>query len=620
MRKIRGLGQRAAVGLPAVTLLLLTRMAPKSTRTGGPRTPKRLRLLALSAAMASALGAFTIVPQARADVVPTITFVADNLPASMVNAHWNLETGTGDAGLNWIPLASGTVPAGGMLNIPVALSAASQTVNNHFMLVLLQPLGASQALLGNALVGLLPTDLFDGNTVPLTPIINQVTMYATDAEAAAASSCPSCTPSSNPGYLGRAAAYNASLQQSFTSSTPTGSASSAPALQPAVGSNFSVWSPYQWQPQQILQNPLVLVDTPSPLPSMWGPQSSPGGSVGTLVGPLNPLDPLGGGGPSSNPPCPLTQACVAGAAARPTGDCQQSTSWWSGTTTKDCVDDGQDIHADAFRGWSNKVPGLRNQFVEHYGFGQAWDNGYRTQKGPFSVNEQTTRQYGQTSDINFLYRGDCWSPAQPGDNTSQCSGQGWDTNWGEDSWRWEKHTVYECDTGSCNQTTFEILFDNVFNGGNTTVQINELTGDGAAPAQLKTGYFGANYARWTPDTDKETKLQDAIKTSNGTEIDISFSDSYGGFNADGGQNFKSSDTITTENDQGNHQWFRGPASGNPWAGGYVDYDGNHQTWQWDYWTCYFNSKYIGATSASQVFTGNTQCWDYSQAGGYPDGV
>jgi hypothetical protein len=562
----------------------------------------RTRATILSAiALAVAAGAASAVPITTAAQVPaSVSFVVGNIPATLANGHWELETGEGNLGLKWITLSSGTIPTGGGLTIPIALDTAMETVNDHFMLVMSLRIDQDHAYLGNALVGFPKTHLVAGAAINLTPIVNEVPVYHDAASAAGATSCPSCVPSDNPGGV-----------------LAPGNTAPSTAARPPAASTVSI-------PSVDMQNNAWTVMVPYgaahpggdnvglPIPCI-GPPSDCYGPLGPYVGPVTG----GSGSGLPNPPstCPVTDGCVtANEVPQANGSCNN----YNGLEkqSSDCVTDSYDFSAETFRGWSNKVPGDTDVYMVHNDYEQSWENGYRTQRGPFSSNGNTSESYSGGSDITYQKRGDCWSPTQSGDdNPSLCTGTGWDANLGQDTWRWERHTTRTCYSGGgCNdQSVYEVLFPRTFNGGNDVSYQNSTVGDDVRPGIITNSGYGPDWARWNPDTSKETRLGSSATVQNGVSIDVNFTHSFGGtYSADGGQMYEGSETDTKYANQGNLYTFRGPASGLPWMGYFFNYDGNHRPWQWEYWTCQFNNGYVGAMNETELYQGNTQCWDASQ--------
>lgn len=300
--------------------------------------------------------------------------------------------------------------------------------------------------------------------------------------------------------------------------------------------------------------------------------------------------------------CAVDNACGAATpVARNPGQCDNNIGLFS--QTSNCTIDAQEISGvDAFRGFSDRVPGDTDTFKVHSDYQQQWDNGWRANAGPFGLNGHTSRQYGASFDITYALRGDCWTSNQPGDDTGLCDSTGTNDNMGQDSWRWEKHVLYECDLGGCGATPYEILFNDSFDGGNDQLYLHDVTSEGKDPAQITAGTWG-RWARYQPDTSLETRLQSSTTVGNGAEVSINFPSSYGG------ATWSSNVVDQAYNNIGNAYHFRGPGSGLPWMGYYYDYDGNHSPWQYEYWSCEFAPGWIGATTQSQVFQGTTQCWE-----------
>ena len=572
-----------------------------STTSGCLTRALRWRVTLLSAtALAVAAGAINAAPITTAAQVPaSVSFVVSGIPTTLTNGHWQLETGVGNLGLKWITLSSGVVPTGGELTIPLALDTAMQTVNDHFMVVMSQRIDQDNAYFGNALIGFPKTDLVAGAAFDMTPVVNEVPVYHDSASALAATSCPNCVPSGNPGGV-----WAPNNTAPSTAAQPPAPATAAIGTQNGA---VYAWVPY-WaaHPGSGTDGGVGL-----PVPCI-GPPSDCYGPLGPVVGPFT----NGSGGGIPNPPstCPVTGGCVtADEAAQATGTCNNNTDF--DQQSSDCVTDAYDMNAEVFRGWSNKVPGDTDVYKVHDQYEQSWQNGYRTARGPFSFNGSTSEAYTGGTDITYQKRGDCWSPTAPGDDSSSlCTGTGWDSNWGQDTWRWERHTTQTCYTGGgCNdQSVFEVLFSTTFNGGNDISYQNSTVGDDIRPGLITNGAYGPDWARWNPDSSKETRLGSSATIQNAVTLDITFSHSFGGTNQDGGETYSGSQTDTKYANQGNLFTFRGPASGLPWMGYFFNFDGNHRPWQWEYWNCQFNNQYVGAMNEEEVYQGNTQCWDASQ--------
>jgi hypothetical protein len=549
------------------------------------------------------------VPPTDAAPVPSITFTLTSIPAYMINAHYELQTGLGVEGLDWTTLAAGTVPADTSLVVPVTLADALRTVNQHFMVVLSQRVDIDHAFLGNALLGVEKTNLVAGANFTAVPVVNEVHIYHSAEAMAAATTCPSCQPEANPGHV--LAPGGTAPTQATAVSVPSAAPPPLVAAQPATPPQVNVPRGDGPPPGNLPDDGRVSL----PIPFLWGPGGTALGPVQPIVGPVLPQQ--GGGVPGAPSTCPVTGGCVSSASmsSQPVGSCSRGSSISPDGYIRDCVTKAYDFAVEAFRGWSNHEPGSRDDYLVHNGYQQTWDNGYRVQAGPFQLDNSTSRTYGGGNDVTWLRRGDCWDPTQPGDDPlSQCTGFGWATNWGQDAWRWEKHSYEQCggapESGNdgCWFADYEIVFETAWNGGNDQVTNNSQTGDQARPSAITSNAYGGDWARWNPDTDKERRLYTSAKFSSGAISDITFPESFGH------ATFYSTETDTTSDLQGNHMWFRGPASGNPWAGLWYDYDGNHQTWQWEYWSCQFNSQYIGAMSESDLYATDTRtaCWDARQ--------
>jgi len=545
-----------------------------------------------------------------------VTFQLPTVDSRLTGGTWELRTESVAGGLlTWSVLASGDVPTpGGSLTIPVSpasvppLDPALPLGSEVFMLELFEPADGSHAIVGNGLEVRPASQVVAGSTIAFHPVVDEVPTYPSAAAAEAASGCPTCQPSQDPGNL---PATDASGNQVFnpqSSALPTGAPASRPSTPTTAGTDFYLYTPHQ--------NPdSISVGAP------W-PQGPSGGPVNpALQGVTNAI-------PSSPPCLPATCVVAAGSQAQPVGQCN---SYSQGAATHyNCVSDAYNFAVASFRGWANKTAGMVDTFSEDYAYTQGWDNGYRDQAGPFSNSGTASIEYTSGGTITWDTDGDCWSgsstnpstspatggngPSSTGDSPEPCGYDGWWSTWGNDTWRWEKHDDTICGGAdpTCTTITYESLFDYVNNGGNQYNPNNGMTGDLMQPSNVHqaSNPYG-DWAEYIPSSNASTLyFENSSKNSNSASIDISYSDSFSN------TQFDSSMTNTTSNKVSNTYTFRGPNQGLPWGGDYWAYDGatpqsGWSPWAWRFWTCSFNTGYWGALDSSEAGGATTQCWDYT---------
>ena len=590
--------------------MALTSKAPKLTWSA------RTRASLCFAGLFGSTAIWLTVP-AHADVAPVFNFAVNGLTdPRMVGARWVLQTQTGSG---WSVVSHGIVPTGDSFAIQLPLQTVAATVDNGFALLLTQPEDDTHMLVGVGMEARPADQVAAGGTITFNPVVLEAparkhafgtppipedetllndgptspTMFGSTGGSSPSSSTPSAAQAPTPSCtLSCPSTDSSSL---WTPDDPCGidlSQQSLPPNCPVPGVPLpEPWGPGDGNPYEALPVPT----TPSP------PQAFLPNSVNCLISGCDPTANVATQDTSN----PQPQA---------DGQCSSDTTWWSGTSEKDCTTASSQTNLDTFRGWSNRVPGDAVQPSEDYSYTETLDIGYRVQAGPFSISGGKDSEYTSGGTINFAFRGDCWNPPQPGDNCSSFGGYGWWSHWGQDLWRWEHHTIDHCDVSDCYSSDYELVWDVANSGGNDTSQQNALNGEGERPLDVKNGADGAA-GHWNPDTGTQTKyLETSTKYSFAASFELSWNKAFGG-----SVKFDASASDKTYRKFYNAITLRGPNTGLPWMGGWYDYDGNYTPhWGWDFWTCYYRPGWSGGAMAqSDAITSTYPCWDYTAAGSPP---
>lgn len=516
---------------------------------------RRVRLLVAIIMTTIAFPLPAVADLGAVDAAPSFTFTQEvdrRLAGS--DAKWVLSTDVGPDGTIPLILSSGVMPKTGRHEVSIPLSEAAETTSLLFSLNIFGPTADGHRYQGGASEGIDRSDLTAGRSIAFrAPIVDRVPVYDSTAEAVHNSGCSDCTESSTP-----------ALPES-----------------------------------ELRVQPLLLA---VPEQGVLKPPDAP-----PLAEPIAPLAPV-------VPPtaCESTNTCgqsqKVGASSAAAGSETECSRGFGTPYPKVCTIASRNIAVGAaFRGFPNRVPGDNDVFKVRRNNQQKWDNGYRVQAGPFSVNGSTKRTEDVGFDINYRLRGDCWDPPQPGDDVGFCDGIGYHNAVGDDTWRWRKREYSNCmfiifvGERCFGSSTAEELFQTSFNGGSTTRYLYYLNGWGKRPSQIRNHTWG-NKAVYVGDTTLETKRSSTVVVANGVAVSVTAPESYGS------STFTSSEETQTTNLIGNLTKFRGSGFGLPWGGNYLVYDGGYSLFKYEYWSCEFAPGWIGATQESQVFTGNTQCW------------
>ncbi|MGI8407697.1 MAG: hypothetical protein ACR2L3_04230 [Actinomycetota bacterium] len=492
------------------------------------------------------------------DDLPSIMFTQEiDTRLAGSDANWVLSTDIWPDATMPLILASGVMPTTGrLLQVSIPLSEAVKTTSSFFSLNIFGPIVDGHRYQSGASEGVDRSELTAGRSIAFAePVVDRVPVYASAEEAAHASGCNDCFPSPSPAI-------------------PESELTAQPLLMAP--------------PEQGIIEP----------PDAALPGTGLAGASAPLVPPT---------ACESTNSCGESQKVGSSSAAAASGtECSRG---FGTPYTRVCTIASYNIAVGAaFRGFPNKVPGDNDVFKVHRNNKQKWDNGYRVNAGPFTVNGSTVRTEDVGFDINYRLRGDCWNPPQPGDDVGYCDGTGYHNAVGDDTWRWRKREYSSClfilfFGESCfGSSTAEELFQTSFNGGSTTRYLYFKNSWGKRPSQIKNGSWG-NKAVYVGDTTLETNRSSTVSNANGASISVNFPQSYGS------QTFTSSEETQTTNLIGNLTRFRGSGSGLPWGGNYLVYDGGYSLFKYEYWSCEFAPGWIGATDESQVFNGNTQCWN-----------
>lgn len=257
----------------------------------------------------------------------------------------------------------------------------------------------------------------------------------------------------------------------------------------------------------------------------------------------------------------------------------------------------------AFRGWWGRSQGVRNVFKVETGTTQRWQNGYRASAGAFGVSGTTDRYVAKDNGggqaDTWPQRGDCWDPPAPGDDPV-CSFIGFDTAYGRDTWRWEKHQHVNpaCSFATCVPFIYEEehLNQRFYVGGTEQPGHFGPVSYYYKPSEIRAGQLG-NWARYLPGSQLDTFLNTAVEYSNSASFSVSESESFTGeVSFTSSMVHQRSAKVTTT------QKFR-PANELAFMDGYYRYDGNHSFFQWEYWSC----EWAPGWSGPQDYT---NCWNF----------
>ena len=445
----------------------------------------------------------------------------------MAGAPWLLTTSGGASGAESAYLQDGIVPSDGHLHIALAASTLqSATTTNQLMLTAAKATSPSTAILASASLGLTSAEVDSGAWTDLGQAVSgTATTYPTPEEAVAAAQCPTCTA--------------------------TGV--KEPGAPPAAGATG----------QAVQAGP-------------------PGGDPR----PSSTPTPDTGEGPP--PACQATNVCGIPTESQQTAATDTYTCGTMPNTGADCIVAYRDQNwVRALRGFSQKLSGFKSQFQFKTGTTQQWQNGWRMQPGPFSVNGTTTRTQNRATHDTWTWMHDCAWTATYSDGSQQdfdATGpgchqssrrrmEGWDT------WRWEKHVRAICSGAPfspCSYTVYERNYNYGYDGGQEVGWDTINWGITLArPSEIRGGQWGraTRYGRYA-DTHAHT-LQNTVAVGNGASASVNYPESFGQ------TTFSSDLTNTRLSGVTNTIAFRPEL---PFAGWWYQYD--HGTdWRWEYWSC-----------------------------------
>lgn len=226
-----------------------------------------------------------------------------------------------------------------------------------------------------------------------------------------------------------------------------------------------------------------------------------------------------------------------------------------------------------FRGYSAHVAGEDQTFDVVQSNTDKMDNGYRVSGGPFSVSGSTSISNQTGSDTVWPIRGYCWAGTT---DPNGCASDGSQSEFGNDSWRWEKHFLTICGGAFgafCSSSTYESLYDNVYDGG-TIDGSADTTGYYALPSQIKSGSKG-DWAPYLPGAKVTLWLQRTSAYGNAFDVNVNFPDSAGSASFSASENYESNNKVT------NHHEFMTIN----FLGDFYRYDNNQSPWQAEFWSC-----------------------------------
>lgn len=295
------------------------------------------------------------------------------------------------------------------------------------------------------------------------------------------------------------------------------------------------------------------------------------------------------------------------------GPSSQSTSSGSGSPCADCIvvpsgdalvtlnaqsDPSQTVYGYdipgqfALRGKSERVLGVVSEFRMLAGDTQEWQNGYRTQAGPFKVESVTQRALGSQQETFWPKRSDCWTPSLPNDGPN-CSSvgqdgpsQGHQLKYGRDTWRWAKGIHAACDPLFCLFTyyyTHEDLWNKQYDGGTesecpTSGCVESRTDYFKRPSEVRAGSWGS-WAPHSPGAREGVYYNTDRSRADGVSVTVSFPESYSS------TNFTSTEKHTKTVKWGDYTWFR-PTTDYQYFYRWYRYD-RGTSWADIYWTCEF---------------------------------
>ena len=282
------------------------------------------------------------------------------------------------------------------------------------------------------------------------------------------------------------------------------------------------------------------------------------------------------------------QSCVAqnrcGTAAQipSTPSCRGLGSGW------DCIVDSKEIYGVfTFRGYAAKVAGADNTFdVQQYNTDSVTE-GYRASAGPFSVSGSTSMSSSMGSDEIWPTNGSCWTgyPADP----NGCAPDGSLSEFGYDTWRWEKHAETYCgNVFACANVTYEVLYDEVYDGG-TQSGYWDTTNYYRDPNQVQAGQAG-NWTAFLAGSTDVTYLTRSWSYDNAAAVSVSATDAYSSTTFEASETYQTSQKVVNRN----------VLQANPWQGTYLRYDNGQAPWQAEFWTCWLAGGYSS--------TSGNPCW------------
>ncbi|HEX2196018.1 MAG TPA: hypothetical protein VHJ76_03745, partial [Actinomycetota bacterium] len=436
-------------------------------------------------------------------------------------------------------LASGYVPLNGL----VRASAPYLTSTNNYSLVVVKPLGPTASLLSTASIGL-PSGEGGGYHLGL-PTVRVVPAFPSIAEARLASSCSPCE--------------------------------SVPRV---------------------------------PLPEE--PVDEEDGHVETIVpadvlvdpGQEDLLPDAGVSAPVPEPVVDLTpQACLAtltcGDPVRiPVQECDSNPTWWLGAEV-DCIDSMEDIRGVvAFRGYSHRPAGAYSIFKVESSNKQEWQNGRRTEAGPFEFDGKTTKSKESGGTDVWPERGDCWNLSNNGQsfNRRPCSADGAKTTWGNDTWRWEKHYVSTCQflvfcTVSSYERVYALRYVGGVRRGPDDSKKPSKAGYYERPRVIRTGSLG-DWAPYPPGTARIRGVKEELSAENAASVTVRAPDGWGEVN------FTSSVVNKTGLKVVNEVYIRNDLPHYRRAYWYAG-DGHHDR---DYWSCELKPFWTSSSGCANAGT------------------
>lgn len=244
----------------------------------------------------------------------------------------------------------------------------------------------------------------------------------------------------------------------------------------------------------------------------------------------------------------------------------------------------------ALRGFSQRPAGARTTFAVEREAVVHWEYGVRYGYGSFSAEGVVERGKTAGTEETWPLRGDCWEPADPGDDFASCDGVGGSrAATGTDPWVWQRWLREICNPG-CSATYYEVLRQKAWGGG-TQSGLSENLYYYERPSAIRAGAYGVPSA-YPPGSSVKRFTLESQRSYIGATFNINPSGSFGRGSFSANMTNKTLERVV------NRVEFRNDID---WIAAWYRYDGgvDSQPWEREFFSCEFAPGW-----------GGSPCWTY----------